>query len=179
MYPPDFRSIGIDAICLVFDHQPINQSFILLAMVHTTVTLLSLLMVVLVQQALANHMLIWSLPLNHQFILSVAWNKVISLILFATHLEVYTYSILFCLFRMNYVEDWHILNFCHLQKNMNYLCEPFSRSMPESLQECTVRRICEVANFDTFNTTQANTAFLFVSMLRPWSMVWGCWPMDQ
>lgn len=58
MYPPDFRSIGIDAICLVFDHQPINQSFILLAMVHTTVTLLSLLMVVLVQQALANHMLI-------------------------------------------------------------------------------------------------------------------------
>ena len=100
----------------VNNHQPINQSFILLAMVHTTVTLLSLLMVVLVQQALANHMLIWSLPLNHQFILSVAWNKVISLILFATHLEVYTYSILFCIFRMNYVEDWHILNFCHLQK---------------------------------------------------------------
>ena len=76
---------------------------------------------------------------------------------------------------------WRLTYFKFLSfaKNMNYLCEPFSRSMPESLQECTVRRICEVANFDTFNTTQANTAFLFVSMLRPWSMVWGCWPMDQ
>ena len=42
MYPPDFRSIGIDAICLVFDHQPINQSFILSCYgshyCHTTVT---------------------------------------------------------------------------------------------------------------------------------------------